>query len=517
MSTRSPGEHTEAMSQRVTEPLRRRHAELRKGIDLIAETAERIPGLDPAERQRAVDEVLAFLREELQLHAEAEELWLYPQVTRRLHHPRAIAVMEFDHLLLREYVDRLATADLEDEDVLQEALYGLSALLDAHFRKEEEIYLPLLEDEKEAATVRAVEHAMAIHEHLVPPDPEAMRPVDPDVREFPEGGRPAEKLAYLLRYAVRAPSSHNSQPWLFKLAGDALYLYADRTRALAVVDPDDRELVMSCGAALFHLRTAARHYDYETEVELLPDPADPDLLARIELGEPRPATYEEKLLFWAIAKRHTNRHAFEPRPLPPELTHELEAATAAEGAWLAHVAREEAREALGDLVAAADLRQLDDGRFRRELAAWIHPNRSEARDGMPAYALGIPALLSGVGPFVVRTFDVGRGIAARDRKLLDGSPSLFVLVTEEDGTADWLRAGQALDRVLLRAAQEEVSASFLNQPVEVPDLRPSVAALSGRDGFAQTVLRMGYGPPAQATPRRPTAEVLVQEGARTDA
>jgi len=364
----------------------------------------------------------------------------------------------------------------------------------------------LLDEEIERIAESTSEDVLPTVAEPLPP-----RPVDPDQKGFPNRGRSADKLAYILRYAVQAPSSHNSQPWLFRPAGEAFDLYADRTRALPVVDPDDRELVMSCGAALFHLRTAATHYCYETKVELLPEPADADLLARIELGEYRPPTYEENLLFWAIANRRTNRHAFDPTPPPAELIHELEAAAAAEGAWLAHISGEEAREAIRDLVVEADIRQLEDHHFRRELAAWIHPNRSKARDGMPAYALGLPALLSGIGPLVVRTFDIGRGVAARDRKLLNGSPSLFVLGTDEDGTADWLRAGQALDHVLLRATQDGVSASFLNQPVELPDFRPSAAGLSGRGGFAQAILRMGYGPEPPATPRRPPAEVLVQE------
>jgi hypothetical protein len=130
---------------------------------------------------------------------------------------------------------------------------------------------------------------------------------------------------------------------------------------------------------------------------------------------------------------------------------------------------------------------------------------------MPAYAFGIPAVLSTLGPFTVRTFDVGRGVAARDRKLMEHSPSLFVLGTDGDELVDQLRAGQALARVLLRGTQEEVSASFLNQPVEVAELRPLVSELAGHSGHAQLVLRMGYGPPVQATPRRPVRDVLSVE------
>jgi hypothetical protein len=463
--------------------------------------------LDLDGRRASIAEALEFLRGELRLHAEAEEMWLYPAVARRLGHPAATAAMALDHQLLRERVEVLAETDLEDVQTLERLLYGLHALLDAHFRKEEDAYLPLLEYEDLTETVVLVDDGMRRHEQGL--DRQAARAVvDLGARDFPERGSDAAKLAYLLRYAIRAPSSHNSQPWRFLLAGDRLSLFADRTRALPVVDPDDRELLMSCGAALLHLRVAARHFGHTVDVDLLPDPSDRDLLARIELHEAARPTYEEKLLFWAISHRRTNRHAFEPRALPDELAETLARAAEEEGAWLAHVEGEADRLALADLVSEGDIRQLSDLSFRRELAAWVHPGRTHANDGMPAYARGLPGLLSTLGPFVIRTFDHGKGAAARDRKLLDASPALFVLGTREDSDADRVRAGEALAHVLLRATQDELSASFLNQPVEVPDLRPRVTELAGAGGWAHAILRVGYGPEVAATPRRPVRDVL---------
>ena len=106
--------------------------------------------------------------------------------------------------------------------------------------------------------------------------------------DFPKHGSLSEKSHFLLRYAILAPSGHNTQPWLFKIVGNnnIIEVYADRSRALPLVDPDDRELIISCGAALYHLRLAANHFGIADEVQLLPDNSNnPDLLARISLKD----------------------------------------------------------------------------------------------------------------------------------------------------------------------------------------------------------------------------------------
>lgn len=323
---------------------------------------------------------------------------------------------------------------------------------------------------------------------------------------YPAAGTTEEQLRFMLNYAVLAPSGHNTQPWLFRVEDDAVELRADRTRGLPVVDPEDRALVISCGAALFHLRIALRHFGYEDELETLPDPDDPDLLARVRTGASHEGTGEEHSLFEAIPKRRSNRGLYEDRPVPGRLLSALQAAAWEEGAWLHLVEDETPRHAIAELIAEGDRIQLSDRRFRRELASWVHPNRTRSRDGVPGYAFGFGDVMSLAGPFVMRTFDTGKGQAAKDRQLAEGSPVLAVLGTEGDTVSEWLAAGQALARVLLRARAEGVWASFLNQPIEVPELRPRLAMVIAQEGYPQVLFRMGYGQDVRPTPRRPATE-----------
>jgi nitroreductase len=330
-----------------------------------------------------------------------------------------------------------------------------------------------------------------------------------DEAEFPAAGSETDLLRFVLRYAVLAPSSHNSQPWLFYVEGNAVEIYADHARRLPVVDPDDRELVMSCGAALYNLRLALRHFGAGCEVAVLPMGIDSSLLARVELTKAN-ATSDPQLeeQFAAIRNRHTCRQAFDVAPIDAAVTQKLHQAALAEGARLVDVP-DGKRGSVTSLVTEADFVQMSHLPFRRELAHWMRVSHPARDDGMPGYALGLSELQSAVGPLIVRTFDVGMSQAAKDNELSRGSALLALIVTESDDVTDWIAAGQAMQRVLLTATAAGLRASFLNQPIEISSMRLQLARALAPDGDPQLLLRFGYGPNAAPTPRRPLADVLV--------
>lgn len=310
----------------------------------------------------------------------------------------------------------------------------------------------------------------------------------------------ASSVTALVGAAVLAPSSHNTQPWRFRTSDGAIDVFADRTRALAVNDPEDRELTISCGCALFNLRAAAAAADVGTTTSLLPEPDDADWLARIS-PDPQTASSIEAELSRHIERRRTYRRKFHARAVERTTVERLVAAATAEGAWLRPIEDEPDREALAQLVAEGDAVQWSDSRWRRELAAWMHPRRQG--DG-----LTIPGLAAPLMHFVVRTFDMGGGIGAKDRELAEASPLMAVLGTERDGPLEWLAAGQALQRVLLTGCQCDLQASFLNQPVQVASLRRKLGDLVNR-AVPQIVLRFGYPlGDVPVSPRRPIEHVV---------
>lgn len=306
----------------------------------------------------------------------------------------------------------------------------------------------------------------------------------------------------LLQSAILAPSSHNTQPWKFRLRDGSIELWADRTRALPVNDPDDRELAISCSCALFNLRVAAAHAGVPLRIRLLPDPHNSDLLASAELASSSTAPTGLAQLWDALAQRRTYRHAFSERALTEPQQLALTEAATQEQAWLQPLRSDSTRHATAALVAEGDAIQWGNPSWRRELAMWMHPNRRG--DGMTLPKLAVP-----LAQAVVRTFDMGQGVAAKDQQLADGSPLLAVLGTDGDSLEHWLLAGQALQHVLLVAHGLGLQASYLNQPVQVASLRPKLQHLLGRPGFPQILLRLGYpGKTLQPPPRRPLTDAI---------
>ncbi|SOE97329.1 hypothetical protein SAMN05414139_10435 [Burkholderia sp. D7] len=317
------------------------------------------------------------------------------------------------------------------------------------------------------------------------------------------------RLRFALNYAVLAPSSHNSQPWRFIVDGDTVMLCADRTRALSVVDPFDRELVISCGAALFNLRVALSHFGLGYAITLLPSDAEPDVLAKVRVLATAGIDASITSLFHAIARRVTTREAFRTEAVAPEIQQRLLGAAEAEGVQAVCIDDLRRREEIAQLIAEADRIQFHDPRFRRELASWIHPRRTD--DGMPAYGPGINTLLDIAVPLVgsaIRTFDLGGGIAAAHESLVQASPILFCIGTGIDDPQSWLAAGQALERVLLTGVESGLTASYLNQPVETEQLRDSLRQITGIHAQPQLLLRMGRGPHAAHSLRRSIQDVV---------
>ncbi|WFE39185.1 nitroreductase family protein [Micromonospora sp. WMMD998] len=301
--------------------------------------------------------------------------------------------------------------------------------------------------------------------------------------------------------AVRAPSLHNTQPWRFRLRDGGIEVAVDPRRALPATDPTGWGARIACGAALFNLRLALAVAGTPATVRLRPYPADPDVVARLEPDVPRRPTPTEQSLHGAIARRFSNRAPFWPDPVPAEARWRLGEAARAETCWLELVIGTSAVNALAEVARSAHRVLERDPAYVAERVDWM---RSEpAPDGVPAAAGGPQSEPQDLLP--------QRGFGARHRapgRDFEPEPLVAVLGTPGNTATDQVVAGQALQRVLLTATDAGLGASLLSQPIEVPAAREALRLSLGRFGTPQMVMRIGYGQPGCATPRRPVDEVL---------
>ncbi|HUK69837.1 MAG TPA: nitroreductase family protein [Streptosporangiaceae bacterium] len=316
----------------------------------------------------------------------------------------------------------------------------------------------------------------------------------------------------LIDAAKRAPSVLNTQPWLFKVvAGDRIELRAQPERRLQHIDPQGRELVISCGAALFNLRLALRVAGHDPVVWLLPEDEEvpakddqPDLLASVEIVSTRahPPTATEQRLYEAIWRRRTNRRPFERELVGLNILAELELAARQERTYLWLLDRRETRKLLADIKEA--------NRKVSEDPVWGVKYRTELRQYTVARRQGLGIPPEAFGPLPANSHVPYRDLGLewhgqRERMRFEKHTRLLVLSTSTNRRIDWLRAGQGLQRVLLTAARLNVVASFYTQPLEPVNKKnrsENPWSLWPKAKYPQMIMRIGYcESPAEKTPR----------------
>lgn len=315
----------------------------------------------------------------------------------------------------------------------------------------------------------------------------------------------AEAVRTALALAVRAPSVHNTQPWQWRVGDRTVHLYADESRRLACADPDGRDEILSCGAALHHFRVAARSLGWRTIVHRIPNPADPAHLAAIEFARVTP-TAEDEELARAINRRHTDRRRVSSWETPPGDLATLLAAATEEGAGIQEVTAGAGRTALVSAFTRAAGQHRSDPSYRAELSMWS--GRHAATEGVPARN-AVPVAED--DPFI-REFTEATLSESGVREMTEGG-SLLLIHTLSDDRLSRLRAGEAGSAVLLSATVLGLATCPMTEALELPDTRATVQSdVLGGTGYPQLIIRVGWAEVAAGavpvSPRRPLTEVV---------
>ncbi len=310
-----------------------------------------------------------------------------------------------------------------------------------------------------------------------------------------------------VRFAVLAPSGHNTQPWLFRPSPRRIEITPDLSRRTVVVDPDDHHLFVGLGCAAENLSIAAGARARPGEIRF--DAENGGSLV-FEFGR---GGVSNVGLFDAIAKRQSTRSIYDGRAVGVEALRALGKAASMPGVDVALITDRAAMKRVSDLVIEGNNAQMRDPAFVRELGRWLRFNPRRALmtgDGLFSAASGSPVLPSWAGP---ELFDLAFKVGAENNQYarqMASSAGLAVFVSAGEDKEHWTLAGRACQRFLLQATLLGIRTAFVNQPVEVARLRPALADLAGLHGRRPDLLvRFGYGPRLPYSARRPTANVMI--------
>ena len=316
-------------------------------------------------------------------------------------------------------------------------------------------------------------------------------------------------LEYLVHYAVLAANSHNTQPWLFSGSGKTVSIQPDWTRTTRAADPDYHHLFVSLGCAAENLTLAATAAGCSAEVSALPrgdDSVRVDIAAGGRGRDP---------LFDAILDRQCTRSVYDGRPVPTGDLKSLEKAARIDGCTIVLMSDKTRMERALDFVIAANTKQIEDPAFVRELKSWIRFNGSHAaktRDGLYSRCPGTPPVPSWLGRAI---FDFAfKAGSENDRyaKQIRSSSGIAVFISDGDDKAHWVHVGRSFQRFALQATSLGIRHAFINQPVEVAEIRADVESWLGLGlggGRADLIVRYGCAPPMPRSLRRPVADVIV--------
>lgn len=320
----------------------------------------------------------------------------------------------------------------------------------------------------------------------------------------------ADLLRQVLVDAIRAPSSHNTQPWRFVIGANRITVYPDLNRRLPVVDPDDHALYISVGCALENLVISAAAHGLAADVEPFPED-DPEACARVDLSLSSQA--DDGGLARAIPERQSNRADYDGEPLSKDAMSRILDAARGAGVRGHAVTRGPALHEVAELAAEGARRQFSDPAFRRELAAWVRFNRRDLKrhgDGIFSGSLGMPPLPAWLGRLILAHLVSAKSQARQTRRQLLGSSAAVLMTADRDDRIHWLETGRAFERMALTATALGVRHAHMNMPCEVRELRSPLRDQFGPDtGVPLLLLRLGHAPLMPGSIRRPLETVVV--------
>lgn len=311
-----------------------------------------------------------------------------------------------------------------------------------------------------------------------------------------------EDALFIIEQTVKAPSGHNTQPWLFGIDENCIHIYPDISKCLPIVDPDNRELFVSLGCAVENFFWAAQKRRYNVTFDIR---KDGEVFAILTYAKEKNDSVLE--MFNQISERQTNRKIYSGERISSDVIGELEAVSWTDCVGLhLYPNRSSSFDLLENYVVNGNILQLRNKAFKNELKNWMRYNRKHDRktkDGLSYSVFGAPDLPRFISELVMEICLNPRVQNESDRKKIKSSSHFALFTVSENDIVDWIMLGRVLQRFLLKATQYGIACAFMNQPCEIAELSVKLRQDLSLSGYPVILLRVGYALPAAHSLRRP--------------
>lgn len=320
-------------------------------------------------------------------------------------------------------------------------------------------------------------------------------------KQFPSNGNLNSKIKFLVRYAILAPSGHNSQPWKFKIEDTILHILPDFSRKRPEVDPNDRELFISLGCAGKNIEIAASNFGMIYDKKIVKD----KIIFNFKEGKTKSANQE---LLKAITNRRTYRGEFIEKTVDKEILDNL--ITGNKTAWVEMFYQKQQRQRLANLIYEADLVWFKSKELVEEMEGWLRDDIEHSKDGLPTGVLNLYKLATEIKYLFIKDNDEALKRAKRDKESVLKSPLLAVIASKTDNIEGWIMAGEIYQLLALKLTDMGLANGFYNTVVELNGQRRKLSSMLGIKGKVQLLLRIGYAANLVVpSPRRELKEVIV--------
>jgi hypothetical protein len=312
-----------------------------------------------------------------------------------------------------------------------------------------------------------------------------------DINAFDRLVSYSDKLKFLVKFAVLAPSSHNTQPWYFQISKNAISVYKDGDRRLRIADENDRQLYLSIGCAIENLIVSANYYNLNTTIEYC-DNTNDDLAATIHFSEKVANISQDHSLIESIITRRTNRNKYKKDRINPETLKELKSYESEE-IEITIVDDENKLYNLAQIAVLASIESMIDEEFRKELSKHIKHNLTKSNVGMPGFTLGLPTPLSFVLPHLIKKFNMEKLAQKQNLELLTKyTPYIVIIASKHDSKKDWLACGRVYQQLNLNANKYNISTSPWGAPIQIGQFYNEISKIIESEKRPQMFFRMGY-------------------------